>query len=282
MQSLTTLFEDRAPHDGLLDSELEQLYGGQIIFPSGKSRDRPYIIANFVTTLDGVTSYHIQGKDTGNEISGKSEIDHVVMGILRSYADAVLWGAHNYMVARRFLSTPEAIWPEGAPHFTKIRQQGNRASSPMAVIVTGNGTIDPLGEIFQNPEQRALVLTTQTGSVRIGDALRDAPNTEVRAIGDSEQVPPAEIARILRADYDVKLLLHEGGPIAFGAFLQAGLIDELFLTIAPQFAGRDAQVQRPALVEGAAFLPTTAPWAHLQSLKQSEDLLFARYTVVGP
>jgi riboflavin biosynthesis pyrimidine reductase len=75
----------------------------------------------------------------------------------------------------------------------------------------------------------------------------------------------------------VKLLLHEGGPALFGDFVAHDSVDELFLTVAPQFAGRDAKWQRPGVISGVAFLPETAPWLKLVSVKQSGDHLYLRY-----
>ena len=46
--------------------------------------------------------------------------------------------------------------------------------------------------------------------------------------------------RRLRSDYDVRALLCEGGPLVFGALLREGLVDELFLTLAPKLTGGGA------------------------------------------
>jgi riboflavin biosynthesis pyrimidine reductase len=54
-------------------------------------------------------------------------------------------------------------------------------------------------------------------------------------------------------------------------------MDELFLTVAPQFAGRDAKRQRPGVISGVDFMPATAPWLKLVSVKNSEDHLYLRY-----
>jgi hypothetical protein len=47
---------------------LRLLYGGDLAFP--RPPDRPYVVANFVQTLDGVVSYAIRGRSGGGEISG--------------------------------------------------------------------------------------------------------------------------------------------------------------------------------------------------------------------
>jgi riboflavin biosynthesis pyrimidine reductase len=283
VESLTTLF-DSAPVASatVLTSELQAIYGGDLAIATNGVTDRPYIIANFVASLDGVVAFGVAGSDTGSAISGGSVVDHMVMGILRAEADAVLWGARNYMVARRFLATPAAIWPAGAAEYQAMRARLGKAPTPLAVVVSASGNIDPTGAIFRQAEQPALVVTTDAGALRLEDLAVSAPNTTVRSVATGATVPPAAVARLLWEEFGVRTLLHEGGPQTLGAFLAAGLIDEIFLTIAPQFIGRSDAAPRPGLVEGAAFLPTSAPWAKLLSLKQSSSYLFTRYAVVGP
>jgi len=58
----------------------------------------------------------------------------------------------------------------------------------------------------------------------------------------------------------VQILLHEGGPTLFGQFLAAEAVDELFLTLSPQIAGRAAHTNRPGIVQGVEFAPNNAPW----------------------
>ncbi len=283
METLTTLFDDapQSVDSASLPVELQAIYGGDLMIPTGAAPERPYIIANFVQTLDGVISFGIAGRDTGGDISGHSEIDHAVMGILRAEADAVLWGSSNYMAVRRFVPTPEAIWKPGATHYHDLRRRLGKPPAPLAVVVTASGDIDTGGAILRRPDQPALVVTTQAGAARLGD-LPDAPNTTVRDVPGDGEVPPQAVASLLAQEFGVRTLLVEGGARIFGAFLAAGLMDEVFLTIAPQFAGRSAQASHPGLVEGVAFAPATAPWARLLSLKRGGSHLFARYAVVGP
>ena len=125
---------------------------------------------------------------------------------------------------------------------------------------------------------KTLIITSPKGAellAKNGVALTSA---EVRAIeGEEGKIAPASILKLLRDEFGVKILLHEGGPALFGDFLAHGCVDELFLTVAPQFAGRDAKRQRPGIVAGAEFLPQTAPWLKLLSVKQSASHLYLRY-----
>ena len=74
-------------------------------------------------------------------------------------------------------------------------------------------------------------------------------------------------------------MLCEGGPHLIGDLLAAGVLDELFLTIAPQLAGRDKAKPRLGLVEGTAFAISEAPWATIGSVRRSGEHLFLRYKV---
>ncbi len=69
----------------------------------------------------------------------------------------------------------------------------------------------------------------------------------------------------------VRALLCEGGPTLHGALQAAGLVDELFLTIAPKLSGAEA----PHILEGRP-LPQVAA-LDLVWLLEQEGELFARY-----
>jgi riboflavin biosynthesis pyrimidine reductase len=82
-----------------------------------------------------------------------------------------------------------------------------------------------------------------------------------------------DLAALLRSLHEegVRALLCEGGPTLHGALQAAGLVDELFLTIAPKLTGADA----PRILEGEA-LPTIAE-LELAWLLEQDGELFARY-----
>lgn len=64
---------------------LAALYGGELAFETPD--ERPSVLANFVSTLDGVISYTLPGRSGGGEISGNNLADAFVMGLLRALAD---------------------------------------------------------------------------------------------------------------------------------------------------------------------------------------------------
>jgi riboflavin biosynthesis pyrimidine reductase len=97
-----------------------------------------------------------------------------------------------------------------------------------------------------------------------------AAPVEVVALPDPS---PAAVFADLRAR-GVRALLCEGGPTLNRALLAAGLVDELFLTVAPLATGDDAA---PRIVTGGRMDPP-APLA-LQWVLRHGDELFLRYAV---
>src|SRR5687768_18615997 len=112
MEQITTLFDrNGALEQTVLPEELRILYGGDLRFPAHD--DRPYVIGNFVSTLDGVVSFEIPGKSGGGDISGLNEADRFIMGLLRASADAAIVGSRTLgEVASGHLWLAEDIYPE--------------------------------------------------------------------------------------------------------------------------------------------------------------------------
>lgn len=76
-------------------------------------------------------------------------------------------------------------------------------------------------------------------------------------------------------------MLTEGGPRLLGQLARDGLLDELFLTVAPVLAGR-AGTRRPGLVDGLELLPGRRNPARLLGVRQSGSFLFLRYRLRPP
>jgi riboflavin biosynthesis pyrimidine reductase len=279
MDQINTLFDRNKTQDQpVLPEELNTLYGGDLRFPA--FHFRPYVIGNFVSTIDGVVSFEIPGESGGGDISGFNEADRFIMGLLRASADAVIVGAGTLReVASGHLWLAEHVYPEARERYARYRQRMlNKLVPPLNVIVSGSGTVDLQKAVFHTDAVKTLIVTLPKGAellAKNGVALTTA---DVRAIeGEDGKIAPAAILKLLRDEFGVKILLHEGGPVLFGDFVVHGCVDELFLTVAPQFAGRDAKRQRPGIVAGAEFLPQTAPWLKLLGVKQSASHLYLRY-----
>ncbi len=73
------------------------------------------------------------------------------------------------------------------------------------------------------------------------------------------------------------VVLVEGGPRLLGSFYADRLIDEQFLTLSPQLAGRSGDDGRPGLVMGQSFAPGDPRWGTLSDVRRSGSHLFLRY-----
>jgi 5-amino-6-(5-phosphoribosylamino)uracil reductase len=107
-----------------------------------------------------------------------------------------------------------------------------------------------------------------------------APPVDARASVHHEPFDPTHPTPLrhalatLKERYEVRLLLCEGGPTLFGALLREGLVDELFVTLAPKLAGGG---DGPRITSGPA-LPAPAE-LRLLSLLERDGSVFARYAV---
>ena len=284
MAPIRTLFasEFTEPSRAVLPDGLRARYDGNLSFPPAPV-ERPYLIANFVSTLDGVVSFNLPGQSEGAQISASNEEDRFIMGLLRASADAVVVGSGTLQAAGPQGSwLPESVYPAAKDLYRNYRTEVLRKLEyPLVVIVTGLGGLDLASAVFHTPRTRVLILTTEQGKQRLSQSGSGAlASVEVKALSTAEtRISPSAILTLLRQEAGVELLLHEAGPTLFGEFLAGGFMDELFLTVAPQIAGRGAAQSRPGLVANVEFSPATAPWWKLLSAKSAADYLFLRYQV---
>ena len=276
----TLIDGDREHPKSALPQRLRELYGGDLHFRRS-SATRPFVIANFVSTLDGVVSFEMKGKSGGSTISGSNPADRFIMGLLRASADAIIVGAGTlHSVSAKSLWTPENVYPDAKHLYEEYRVNAqHKPKYPLLVIVSGSGQLDLKRAIFRTPANRTVVITTTAGRdelTRRGAAKLGS--VEVHALKSSGgSIAPRAILELLRSQFGVKTLLHEGGPTLFGQFLAAKAVDELFLTLSPQIAGRTGDAIRPAIVEGVAFVPNSAPWLQMVSVKEKAAYLYLRY-----
>lgn len=148
-----------------------------------------------------------------------------------------------------------------------------------AVTVDGRATIGGVsGPIGSETDTAMLVgLRSRFDAVMIGAgtmrAERYAGLEKRLIVVESGPDGRADLPALLRSLHEegIEALLSEGGPTLYGAMQTAGLVDDLFLTVAPKLVGGEA----PRIIEGAV-LPETAE-LELAWLLEHEGELFARY-----
>jgi len=252
---LEALFDVERGRDLPLPPDLLALFG-RLQFPLHPGP--PYIIGNFVTTLDGVVTLNEPGHAGGGDISGYNRHDQMVMGLLRAMADAVIVGAGTLRSVPQHRWTAQYIYP------------------PLNVIVTARGEVEINLPVFQSGEVPVLLVTTAQGAERI-PTQRLPPSMQLLSVKSAGSLSARAILQAVNRVRECEVILVEGGPQLMGDFFAERLLDELFLTLAPQIAGRDGTVERPGLVTGQRFAPEHPLWGTLVSVKRGGSHLFLRY-----
>jgi riboflavin biosynthesis pyrimidine reductase len=271
---LETLYETNRGKTLPLPPRLARLYG-PLRMPL--TRARPHVISNFVTTLDGVVSLNEKGHASGGDISGFSAQDRMVMGLLRAIADVVIVGAGTLGADRHHVWTAQRIFPGLADEYRQLRTALGKRGPPLMVVVSGSGRLDLSLPVFASGEMPALIVTTAAGAKRLRKP--GAPDSvEIRAVRSGGAIRARSILEQVRRVSSGKLILVEGGPRLLGDFFADHLLDEQFLTLAPQIAGRNVGDRRLSLVMGRTFAPRSPLWGSLIDVRRGKSHLFLRYS----
>jgi riboflavin biosynthesis pyrimidine reductase len=249
-----------------LPDELASVYGGTLGF------EGPRLLANFVSTLDGVVALRSMPRSS-RVVGGGTSADRFVMALLRACADALIMGASTVRHSSEGSWTAQRLFPPAAAGFTELRRRLGLAESPDLAIVTRSGEVDPAHPAL---EAGALVMTTEHGARVLEGRLPPASSLEV--FGTDDVDTRAAVAALHARGH--QLILSEGGPTMLGSLLDEGLVDELFLTVAPLLAGRDDPAARLALVEGVELLPERRVEARLLGARRDGEYLLLRYGLV--
>jgi riboflavin biosynthesis pyrimidine reductase len=259
-----------------LPMELATRYG-QLSFPLHPGR--PYVIGNFVTTLDGVASLGAPGKEGGDEISGNNRPDQMIMGLLRAVSDAVVVGAGTLRATPQRFWTADDVFPSLANTFRDLRTSLRKSESPLNVFVTAHGEIDLSLPVFQSGKVPVMIVTSLAGSKRLAKA-KLPPWVQIGTARSEDSIPAREILHAVAesSHKELELILVEGGPQLMGTLYAERVLDELFLTLAPQVAGRDDSTKRPGFVAGQSLAPASPTWGTLIGAKRAANHLFLRYS----
>jgi riboflavin biosynthesis pyrimidine reductase len=275
LKPLDTLYEVALGDAAPLPSALARLYG-TLRWPAHPGR--PHVYANFVETLDGVVALDSAGGSGGGEISGSNLHDQAVMGMLRAAADAVVVGAGTLRSVPSHLWTAEHIYPELTDEYRTLRESLNRSGPPLNVVITARGELDPRFRVLRSGEVPVLVVTTEEGARRLGK--HSFPSAvRIAAVTSTGRIGARAVLDAIREARPSERILVEGGPHLLGDFLAESCLDELFLTLAPQVAGRAAEAGRLGLVEGRQLAPDEPRWAKLIGVRRGGSHLFLRYSL---
>jgi riboflavin biosynthesis pyrimidine reductase len=183
---------------------------------------------------------------------------------------------------RRLLPDPGPTTVEGQLDSYRpwewAREERPFVAMNFAATVDGRATIDGRsGPIGSAADTEMLVgLRTRFDAVMIGAGTKRAEGyaglEKPLVVVESGPDGWVDLTALLRAQREdgVRALLCEGGPTLHGQLQAAGLVDELFLTIAPKLSGGAA----PPILTGE--IPSVVD-LELAWLLEGDGELFARY-----
>jgi riboflavin-specific deaminase-like protein len=215
---------------------------------------RPFVFVNMVSTIDGRAQVHGRTGELGEEADLEMLLE------LRALADAVLIGSGT-------LRAEGYARLVGSQERRARREAAGLPPDPAAVLLSRGLDLPWEAGLFAAPEQPVLVYTSEDAEAEVPEVA--APVEVVRVRGAS----PTAMLADLRAR-GIAALLTEGGPTLNRALLAAGLVDELFLTIAPVITGEQEAIR---IVEGEG-LPAALRGRPVWVLRARGEL-FLRYAL---
>jgi riboflavin-specific deaminase-like protein len=229
---------------------------------AASERDRPYVVLNMASTLDGRATVDGRSGPIGNRA------DRELFHALRDGVDAVMAGAGTVRVERygRIIAKEPV---------RRARVERGLSAEPLVCIVSGRLALPLDMPLLAEPEARVVIVTSSAASLpEVAARVEYIRAADAGAL----DLPPA--MRELRARFGVQTVLCEGGPHLNTQLLLAGLVDELFLSLAPKLAGgEDATGEALRILAGAAFAAPAE--LELLSVLENDSHLFLRYAVRG-
>ncbi len=222
-----------------------------------KAIEQPRVLLNMACTADGRATIGGRSGQIGNRA------DRELFHALRTAVDAVLVGAGTVRAEHygRLVREDSA---------RALRRARGLAGEPLACIISASLAL-PADEIplLADPAARVAILTPSPAS--IPECAADVQY--VRCAREGQLDLPAALGELRRAG--VRTMLCEGGPHLNAQLLAAGLVDELFLSLAPQLAGGDAASESLRIVAGPVLDPPVG--LALEAVFESEAQLLLRY-----
>lgn len=211
---------------------------------------------NMVTSADGGV---VDADGRSGTIGGSG--DRLIFRALRAHADAIVVGAGT--------ARTEEYGPHRMPDELAARRAEDGRTTPAAiVVVTRSLDLDWAAPLFTAAVTPTVVVTVGSADL---ERRRRAEAAGVVIEAGEDDVDPTRAVTALR-ELGHRHLLIEGGPSLNALWLDAGVVEELCLTLAPALLGETG----PRL---AGELAERVDLTLLGLLHDDEDELYLRYQV---
>ena len=209
---------------GLLNKQAAQLHAAYI---THRTQQRPHTILKLAQTLDGRIA--ARGGDA-RWITGEASRRHAHRW--RSYVDAIAVGANTLLCDNPQLSVRHV-----------------RGRSPRPIAIDGRLRAHPNAQLFARPG--AVLATSQRSPAAKRQAIAAAGAAVWTFPTRGGRIDLSDFARRAAEEHITSLIVEGGGQLA-AAFLQAQLVDQVHIYLAPRIMGEgvaaiaDLRIQRIA------------------------------------
>ena len=195
------------------------------------STGRPFVVWKAAASLDG----KVAARD-GSSRWVTSEAARADVHRIRAWADAIVVGAGTALA--------------DDPSLT-VRESGYRGRPPLRVVVDARGRVPATGRLFDRDAPTLVASTPAAPGARRADWANAGAEVELFEPTRDGGVPLDALAEHL-GKRDVQGLLLEGGPTLAWAAIDAGVVDEIVLYLAPKLVGGAGA---PSVLGGEGFAP---------------------------
>ena len=225
--------------------------------------DRPYVIVNMVSSVDGRVV--VEGTEKGLG----SPRDQRLMRELRVHADVTINGAGTLRASGTSSRLGDAALEE-------LRVARGLPRAPIAAVLSHSGDL-PLDRLFFTARDfDAIVYLSADAPAARREAI-EATGRRVVSLPTGDEV--TAMLSHMRGELGARLLLVEGGPTLNGALFDAGYVDEFFLTLGGVVVS--GHPTKPTVESNR--VPSIAALTHLELLSATPngetDEVYLRYRV---
>jgi len=201
----------------------ERFFGGSFCVSPPRSADLPSTSLVFVRSREGNT-----GAADPETLGGGATDKHLIYeGLSRVAADAVLAGAET-------VRSGDLVFSVWHTEMVSLRSALGYPRHPIQIVATLGGLALDRALLFNVPALRVILLTVCEAEERMREALAARRWITTLAMNQPADLPHA--CRTLR-QWGVERVSAVGGRTMATALLDAGLVQDLYLTTSPRSAG---------------------------------------------
>lgn len=202
---------------GLLESQARRLNAG---FCSRMERGRPYVVSKLGASLDGRTALASGESKWITSPAARNDVQR-----LRAQSSAVMTGIGTVLADNPSLTVRDPA----------IDMAGRQ---PLRVVIDSRLRMPPDAAMFDLPGNTC-VITVKDQPVEAKEFA--SRGVEVIGVPELNGVVDLKAALDHLAQSEINDVLLEAGPTLSGAMMEAGLVDELVLYVAPMLLGDSAR-----------------------------------------